>query len=51
MCVQCTELDRKIEHFQKLVSRVLDPPTIEGITKLIGKIQDQKATLHPDQKK
>ena len=50
MCDKCTELDKKIEHYQKLAARIFDPPTIEGINKLIEEMQAEKAKLHPERK-
>jgi hypothetical protein len=50
MCDTCIELD-KIEHFQTLADRVLDPQTVDGLKKLIKKLQAQKAALHPEQTK
>jgi hypothetical protein len=47
MCDTCIELDKKIEHFQTLADRVLDPQTVDGLKKLIKKLQAQKAALHP----
>jgi hypothetical protein len=48
MCEKCNELDAKIEHYQKLAARLLDPPMIEAINKLIEKMQAKKARLHPE---
>ena len=50
MCDKCTELDKKITHFQKLIKGVLDPQTVEGLNKLIKERQAQKAALHLEQK-
>jgi hypothetical protein len=47
MCEKCSELDAKIER-QKLAARLLDPPTIEGINKLIEEMEAEKARLHPE---
>jgi hypothetical protein len=51
MCDQCTELDKKITHFQMLADRLLDPLTVEGLNKLIKEMRAQKAALHPEQQK
>jgi hypothetical protein len=51
MCDQCTELDKKIAHFQTLAERVSDPQTLEGINKLIREMRVQKVALHPEQQK
>jgi beta-phosphoglucomutase-like phosphatase (HAD superfamily) len=51
MCDKCVELDRKIEHYRLLASRVTDQPTIDGIKELIERMQAQKLALHPEQAK
>jgi hypothetical protein len=48
MCDKCTELDKKIEQYKELAARLLDPPTIEGIKKLIDEMVERKAQLHPE---
>jgi FAD/FMN-containing dehydrogenase len=49
MCEKCVELDGKIEHYQRLFSRITDQLTLDGIKKLIEQMQAQKAALHPEQ--
>ena len=51
MCDKCVELDKRIAHFhyQTLALRVMDPPTVEGINKLINEMQARKAALHREQ--
>jgi hypothetical protein len=49
MCAKCVELDRKIEHYQRLLSRITDQRTIDGIKGLIASMKAQKAALHPEQ--
>ena len=49
MCDKCVELDKKIAHYQTLALRVMDPPTVEGINKLIDEMQFLKAALHREQ--
>jgi hypothetical protein len=48
MCEKCVELDGKIEHYQRLASRITDQATIDGIKQLIERMQAQKAALHPE---
>jgi hypothetical protein len=48
MCEKCVELDEKIEHYRRLSSGITDQATLEGIKKLIGQMQAQKAALHPE---
>jgi hypothetical protein len=45
------ELDEKIAHYQTLADRVVDPPTVEGLKKLIEEMQARKTELHPGQQK
>ncbi len=49
MCRQCAEIDKKIEHYRLLASRVTDQPLLDGIRDLIKRMQAQKAALHPEQ--
>jgi hypothetical protein len=51
MCDKCTELDKKITHFEDLAARLLDPQTVEAVTKFIEDLRAQKAQLHPEQQK
>jgi hypothetical protein len=50
MCEKCVELDGKIEHYQRLSSKITDQLTLDGIKKLIERMKAQKAVLHPEQK-
>jgi FAD/FMN-containing dehydrogenase len=49
MCDKCVELDGKIEHYQRLSSRITDQRTLDGIKELIASMKAQKAALHPEQ--
>jgi beta-phosphoglucomutase-like phosphatase (HAD superfamily) len=49
MCEKCTELDKKIEHYRIMASRITDQPVLDGIKELIERMQAQKAALHPEQ--
>jgi hypothetical protein len=49
MCEKCVELDSKIEHYQRLSSRISDTLTLDGIKELIERMKAEKAALHPDQ--
>jgi hypothetical protein len=49
MCEKCIELDRKIEHYRKLSTWVLDQNALEGIRFLIAKYSADKESLHSDQ--
>ena len=49
MCEKCVELDGKIEHYQRLSSKITDQLTLDGIKELIERMKAQKAVLHPEQ--
>jgi hypothetical protein len=51
MCEKCTELDSKIEHYRLMASRMTDQATLDGIKRLIERMQAQKVELHPEQAK
>jgi hypothetical protein len=51
MCKKCTELDRKIEHYQRLTSSIIDQRTIDGIDQLIKNMEAEKARLHGEPNK
>jgi len=46
----CVELDKKIEHYRRILLSIGDQITVERLRALIGDLQAQKATLHPEQK-
>ena len=50
MCDTCAELDKKIEHYRRMLLSIGDQITVERIEALIADLQAQKATLHPEQK-
>ena len=48
MCEQCVEIDKKIEHYHFMASRITDQPVLDGIKELIERMQAQKTALHPE---
>ena len=48
---KCDEIDRKIEHYRFMATRVTDQPVLDGIKHLIERMQAQKVALHPKQAK
>ena len=48
MCDLCRELDRRIDHYRLLSSRVTDRWTLDGIDILIAKLGAEKKALHPE---
>jgi hypothetical protein len=49
MCDMCVELDSKIEHYQRMASRINDQAMRDGIKELIERMLAQKLALHPEQ--
>ena len=48
MCDECTEIDKKIEHYRQIAAKIIDQVTIDGIKKLISDLQAIKVALHPE---
>ena len=48
MCDECVEIDSKIEHYQRMASRITDQAMLDGIKELIERMKAQKAVLHPE---
>jgi hypothetical protein len=48
MCDKCIQLDKKIEHSERLASGVADELTLERIRELVWEMKAQKAAFHPD---
>ncbi|MBR0908050.1 hypothetical protein [Bradyrhizobium liaoningense] len=46
MCEKCSEIDKKIEHYKTMQSRVLDKLALEGIAELIARLMALKGELH-----
>ena len=50
MCDKCAQLDKKIEHYRRLLLGIGDQLTVDRIKQLIADLRAQKAALHPEQK-
>jgi hypothetical protein len=50
MCEKCIEIDGKIEHYQRLLSRITDERTVNEIKELLARMKARKAALHPERK-
>jgi hypothetical protein len=48
MCDKCTELDGKIEHYERIRLAIADQITIDRIKELVAEMNAQKANLHPE---
>jgi hypothetical protein len=51
MCDKCEEIEKKIEHYRRISSRITDRLTVEGIARLIARLEAEKAALHPEQER
>jgi hypothetical protein len=51
MCDKCVEINKKIEHYRRLVALITDQLTNERVAELIADMEAQKASFHPEQKK
>ena len=47
MCEKCAELDRKIEHYERISALIGDQLTVGRIKELVVKMKVQKAEFHP----
>lgn len=46
MCEKCAELDRKIEHYERICSAMGDELTVSRIKELVETLKAEKAKLH-----
>jgi hypothetical protein len=51
MCDRCVELDRNIEHYRDIASKITDQAMLRGIKVLIERANAKKAELHPEQQR
>jgi hypothetical protein len=51
MCDKCIELDKKIEHYERLASAMADELTVERLRESVREMRAQKNALHPEQQK
>jgi hypothetical protein len=48
MCEKCVELDRKIEHYERIHLSITDQVTIERIKELVAEMKARKAKFHTE---
>jgi len=48
MCDKCSELDKKIDHYRRVIDAINDRQAVDGITQLIKEAEAEKAKLHPE---
>jgi hypothetical protein len=46
MCDKCDELDRKIEHYNRIAGSINDQLTFDRIKELVEEMRTRKAALH-----
>lgn len=51
MCDKCIQLNKKIEHYERLASGVSDELTLDRIRESVREMKAQKFALHPEQQK
>jgi hypothetical protein len=51
MCDECDKIDKKIDHYRKLVARLPDALTHERLAGLVAELEAKKTALHPEQAK
>jgi hypothetical protein len=51
MCDKCIQLDKKIEHYERLASGMADELTLERLRESVREMGAHKTALHPEQQK
>jgi hypothetical protein len=49
MCDKCIQLDKKIEHYERLAGGITDELVLERLRELVREMRAQKTALHPEQ--
>jgi hypothetical protein len=49
MCDRCKELDKKIEHYRQIATKIPDELLIAGVCKMIEEMEAEKEALHPEE--
>ena len=50
MCEKCAEIDKRIEHYERIVASINNQLTINRFKELVANFEAEKAALHPEQK-
>jgi hypothetical protein len=48
MCDKCKEIDKRIEHYRQIATKIIDQVTIDRINRLNSDLQAVKVALHPE---
>jgi hypothetical protein len=51
MCEKCTEIDKTLERYRRILLAIDDQVTIDRTREMIGDLEAQKAAFHPEQPK
>ena len=46
MCEKCTELDKAIRRYRRVIMTIIDPATVDQAAALLQQANSQKAELH-----
>jgi hypothetical protein len=49
MCDRCSEIDKTIARYRRILLAIGDQVTIDQARELIGDLEAQKVALHPEQ--
>jgi hypothetical protein len=49
MCDKCSEIDKTIERYRRILLAIGDQVTIDRVREVIGDLEAQKVALHPEQ--
>jgi hypothetical protein len=49
MCDKCSEFDKAIERYRRVIALIADQITVREASDLLAAALQQKALLHPDQ--
>jgi hypothetical protein len=49
MCDRCDHLDETMARYRRLKAQVNDEKTLEGLERLLGRLEAAKRALHPEE--
>jgi hypothetical protein len=48
MCERCVEIDKDLARYKRLRLQIMDSPAAEAADRLMAKLEEEKAALHPE---
>jgi hypothetical protein len=51
MCEKCTEIDKTLERYRRVLLAIGDQVTVDRTREMVSDLEAQKAALHPEQPK